>query len=107
MNSKELIVRITDKIRTQYHPQKIILFGSYAWGNPTQDSDLDLLIVKKTNERYTRRTLRIRKILTEENGLIGMDILVYTPEELSKRLEIGDSFLSRILEEGEVLYGEG
>ena len=106
MDNKEIITKVADKIKTQYQPQRIILFGSYAWGNPTQDSDLDLLIVKETRERYTRRALKIRKILTEENGLIGMDILVYTPKELSKRLEIGDSFLSKILEEGEVLYAK-
>ncbi len=106
MDNREIITKVADKIKTQYQPQRIILFGSYAWGNPTQESDLDLLIVKETRERYTRRTLKIREILTEENGLIGMDILVYTPKELSKRLEIGDSFLSKILEEGEVLYAK-
>jgi len=105
MNKKQIITRIAEKITTQYQPQKIILFGSYAWGDPTKDSDLDLLIVKETNEKHRKRSLSIRKILSEENGLIGMDILVYTPEEFSERIEMGDSFLSKILREGEVLYG--
>ena len=105
MDKKEIITRIVEKIRIQYQPQKIILFGSYAWGNPTQESDVDLLLVKETNEKQRKRYLTIRRILSEENGLIGMDILVYTPEELLKRIEIGDSFLSQILSRGEVLYG--
>ena len=105
MDKKEIITRVVEKIKTWYPPQKIILFGSYAWGNPTKDSDLDLLIVKETTEKHRKRSLKIRKILSEENGLIGMDILVYTPEELSKRIEMGDSFLSKILRKGKVLYG--
>ena len=83
MDKKEIITRVVEKIKTRYQPQKIILFGSYAWGNPTKDSDLDLLIVKETTEKHRKRSLSIRKILSEENGLIGMDILVYTPEEFS------------------------
>lgn len=105
MRREEIITKIAKKIETQYQPQKIILFGSYAWGNPLDDSDLDLLVVKETDERPRKRSLSVRRILDEENGLIGMDILVYTPEELSRRMEIGDSFLSRILSEGKVLYG--
>ncbi len=105
MDKKEIITRIAEKIKTQYQPQKIILFGSYAWGNPVKDSDLDLLIVKETNEKHRKRSLNVRRILSEENALVGMDILVYTPQELSERMETGDSFLSKILREGEVLYG--
>jgi len=105
VDKKEIITKITEKIKIQYQPQKIILFGSYAWGNPTKGSDLDLLIVKETNEKHRKRALSVRKILSEENGLIGMDVLVYTPEEFYRRIEMGDSFLSKIIEEGEVLYG--
>ena len=104
MNKAEIITAVAKKIEMQYRPQKIILFGSYAWGDPTEGSDLDLLVVKETNEKPRKRSLNVRKILNEENGLIGMDILVYTPEELSRRMAIGDGFLSRILSEGKVLY---
>ena len=105
MDAKEIISRVTEKIKINYNPQEIILFGSYANGNPDKDSDLDLLIIKETNEKYRERSLKVRKILSEENGLIGMDILVYTPEEITRRMEIGDSFLSKILKEGVMLYG--
>lgn len=105
MKKAEIIATVAKKIEMQYNPQRIILFGSYAWGEPAEGSDLDLLVIKETDERPRKRSLSVRKILNEENGLIGMDILVYTPGELSRRVEIGDSFLSRILSEGKVLYG--
>ncbi len=105
MNRKKIVARIVEKIKTQYQPEKIILFGSYAWGKPTKDSDLDLFIVKKTNEKHRERALKVRRILSEENGFVGMDILVYTPEELIKRLEIGDSFIDKILRKGKLVYG--
>jgi predicted nucleotidyltransferase len=105
MDNKELITKITEKIKRYYDPQEIILFGSYSNGRQERDSDLDILIIKETNEKYRERTLKVRRILSEENSVIGMDIIVYTPEEISKRMEIGDSFLSNILNEGIVLYG--
>lgn len=105
MDRREIISRIVEKIKTQYQPKKIILFGSYAWGNPTRDSDIDLLIVKNVNQKHRQRMLNVRKILSEENALAGIDILVYTQEEISQRLEIGDSFISQILKKGKVLYG--
>lgn len=105
MDRREIISRIVEKIKTQYQPEKIILFGSYAWGNPTKDSDIDLLIVKTVNQKHRQRMLTVRKILSEENALAGIDILVYTQEEISQRLEIGDSFISQILKKGKVLYG--
>jgi len=105
MDAKEIILRVTEKIKINYNPQEIILFGSYAYGNPDNDSDLDLLIIKETDDKFRQRTLNVRRILSEENGLIGLDILVYTPKEIAKRLEVGDSFLSKLLREGIVLYG--
>ena len=105
MDNEGLITKITEKIRRHYNPQRIILFGSYSNGRQEIDSDLDILIIKETDEKYRERTLKVRRILSEENSIIGMDIIVYTPEELSKRMEIGDSFLSKILNEGIVLYG--
>ena len=105
MDAKEVISRVTEKIKINYNPQEIILFGSYAYGNPDKDSDLDLLIIKETDDKFRQRTLNVRRILSEENGLIGLDILVYTPKEIAKRLEAGDSFLSKLLREGIVLYG--
>jgi predicted nucleotidyltransferase len=105
MNTQEIISRVTEKLREHYDPKEIILFGSYAHGNPEKGSDLDLLVIKDTDEKFRERALNVRRILIEENGLIGLDILVYTPDEIAKRMEIGDSFLSKILREGVILYG--
>ncbi|MBW2040339.1 MAG: nucleotidyltransferase domain-containing protein [Deltaproteobacteria bacterium] len=102
---REIIVRAIEKIKKYYKPQKIILFGSFAWAKPTKDSDVDLLIVKKTKLKHRERSLTVRRMISEENALIGIDILVYTPEEIAERLRIGDSFISKIFKKGEVLYG--
>lgn len=97
------IEKIANRIAKEYKPEKIYLFGSYAWGRPTKDSDFDLMIVKKTNENFFKRQLRIRKII---NGEIAVDILVRTPKELKKRLELGDFFYRNIVNKGKVLYDE-
>lgn len=105
MDKKGILLRVVEKIKKNYQPQKIIVFGSYAWGRPTKDSDIDLFIIKRTKKNHRERALQIRRLLREENALVGMDLLVYTPEEFAKRIEIGDSFLSEILKKGKVLYG--
>ena len=63
MGSTEAIKIIVDKIISEYKPKKIILFGSYAYGTPTEDSDIDLLIVKDTDERPIDRWVEVKKIL--------------------------------------------
>jgi predicted nucleotidyltransferase len=92
---------ITDKIVKEYEPEKIILFGSWAWGKPTEDSDVDLFIVKETdNTRDTARRI---------DGSIfprfsAMDFIVYTPNQLKKELEIEEPFITKVLKAGKVLY---
>ena len=103
--TNKLIRSITKKIRDNYKPDKIILFGSYAYGKPRKDSDIDLLIIKKTNARHIDRAVRIREIIKEENRLVAIEPLVYTPEEITKRLELEDEFIKTILNQGAVLYG--
>ena len=102
---ERILTDMVEAIVREVDPDKIILFGSYASGNPGKGSDLDLLIVKDTDEKFRERSLNVRRILIEENGLIGLDILVYTPDEIAKRMEMGDSFLSKIMKEGIILYG--
>lgn len=104
--SKEAIIRnITKKIVENYKPNKIILFGSYAYGNPRKDSDIDLLIIKKTKARHIDRAVRIREIIKDENRLVAIEPLVYSPREISKRMKIEDDFIMTIMEKGVVLYG--
>ncbi|ODS36622.1 hypothetical protein BEH94_11570 [Candidatus Altiarchaeales archaeon WOR_SM1_SCG] len=102
---KQIIQRIVEKIKNNYNPEKIILFGSYAWGNPTKDSDIDLFIVKDTDEKPGDRQISVREILDEENALFALEPLIYTPEETEKRLKLGDGFIKKIFDKGVVVYG--
>ena len=101
---REVIQDILKKLLTDYAPEKVILFGSYAYGTPRHDSDIDLLIIKETPERFIDRWVTVRRILSDPKRTIPMETLVLTPQEVSRRLAIGDQFLAEILEKGEVLY---
>jgi len=103
--TNKLISKIAKKIKEEYKPEKIILFGSYAYGKPTIHSDIDLLIIKNTKARHIDRAVRIREIVREENRHVAIEPLVYTPEEINKRLKIEDDFIKEIIEKGVVLHG--
>lgn len=101
MINKQDIQKIANKIAKEFKPEKIILFGSYAWGKPTKDSDVDFFIVKKTKKPRLSRQLEVRRLI---NGEIAADILVYTPQEMQKRKEMRDFFMNNILTKGKILY---
>lgn len=95
---------IAEKIRKICNPQKIILFGSRAYGRPTQSSDIDLLIIMETGLKFYQQAARIRLRLDDEIGArVPMDILVRTPAFVDERLKAGDVFLRTVLEKGVVL----
>ena len=100
--TKVLIKDVVNKIVKEVKPDKIILFGSYSWGNPTPDSDLDLLIIKESKLRRDKRALEIDKLFADR--LFPLDVIVYTPEEIGLCLKMEGSFIKEILEQGEVLY---
>jgi predicted nucleotidyltransferase len=102
---KKLIHDITEKIVKEYNPKKIILFGSYAYGEPTEDSDIDLLVIKNTNETPMQRWIRLRRLLMTPDVMISITPFVYTEKELNERLGIKDFFIEEILKKGVVLYG--
>lgn len=89
---------------TQYKPIKVILFGSHARGNPDKDSDIDLLIIKETGERFLDRWCTVGSILAGSHPSIPVDTLVLTPEEIDLRLSVGDQFIIDILKNGKLLY---
>lgn len=96
---------LTKKITSVFHPQKIILFGSNAWGEPNEDSDYDLFIVMDTKEsRHPKRTIEI--LSKCHPGNISIDLLVRTPSEVEERLKKEDPFIKKIMEEGKILYDE-
>lgn len=103
-NGQEIVQNILPKLITEYAPQKVVLFGSYAYGQPKEDSDLDLLIIKETSERFIDRWVTVRRILSDSSRRIPLETLVLTPSEVSQRLAIGDQFVAEIINKGQVLY---
>lgn len=95
------IREITRRIVEKYKPEKIILFGSFAWGRPTKDSDVDLLIVKKTPQKFLERQMEVGLII---DGQLPMDTLIRTPSEVKRRLDLGDFFYGDIINKGKTLY---
>ena len=102
--TKTELKKIVRQVVDAYRPEKIILFGSYACGRPDADSDLDLLIIKKTSERFIERWINVRQIVSDPKRSIPFEPIVLTPDELKERLAIGDQFLEEIIKKGEVLY---
>jgi predicted nucleotidyltransferase len=100
--TRELLRAITRRIVEAIQPEKVILFGSYAYGEPTLDSDIDLLVVKQSRKRPAERARVISALFLHRR--FGLDILVRTPNELQERLRIGDYFFREITQKGKVLY---
>lgn len=99
---KKEIKKSVDKITKQYKPDKIYIFGSFANGKITADSDLDFFIIKKTIKSRRERQREVSRILIDRE--VAMDILVYTPEETEKRKNLGDPFILNILNSGRLVY---
>jgi hypothetical protein len=95
------IQKIVQQIVDHCHPQQVILFGSYAYGTPTADSDVDLLVILPFEGKAPRKSL---EILNKINPQGAVDILVRTPEQVQQRLAWNDFFLQEILAKGTVLY---
>jgi predicted nucleotidyltransferase len=102
MIGKEKITEIVDKIASGYNPDKIILFGSYATGNPNEDSDLDLFVIKDTDLPRPQRTVLVRKMLY--GSMIPIDLIVFTPKEIDESKENKFSFVYEVLTTGKTLY---
>jgi predicted nucleotidyltransferase len=88
------------RIVERFHPEKIILFGSFAYGKPHAESDVDLLIVMPARAELTKAA----QIELAFEPVFPLDLLVRTPERLRRRLANGDQFLQEIVSKGIVLY---
>lgn len=84
------------------HPEKIILFGSYAYGKPNRNSDVDMLVIMESEKRWTVRTADAYRAV--HGKTFPMDLIVRTPQEMATRLAIGDPFIKEIMERGKILY---
>ena len=95
------------KMLKPFEPEKVILFGSYAYGTPGKNSDIDLLIIKSIATSKVRDLrIKIRKALREIPEIKEFDIIVDSQERIVKRIEIGDLFLKEITEKGAIIYAE-
>jgi len=96
------INEVVSRIAEKFNPFKIILFGSYANGNPTENSDLDLLIIQDTNLPMHKRGMDIRLSLI--GTMIPMDILIFTRLEFNEQMSDSFSFINTALKNSKILY---
>ena len=101
MVSRRDIRRVSNLIAREFRPEKIILFGSYAYGRPTPYSDVDLLVIMPLKGRSTDQAIEISSRLDHR---FAIDLLVRSPAEMKQRMEWNDFFLREVTEKGEVLY---
>jgi len=102
MNLNEQIPEITRRIVETSHPDKIILFGSYARGNFTEDSDLDLLVIVPGVKRLRQEAVRVRRAL--RRLFAPVDIVIATPEQIKRLGKTNGLIYHSALSEGQVLY---
>lgn len=101
MQKQKEIKKIVDQIVKDYKPEKVILFGSFASGKPKENSDVDLVVIKKTKTKFIERLKKIAKIVKSWEAF---DILIYTPKEWQNALEEGNYFIEEITKTGKVVY---
>ena len=92
---------VSGRIAAEFEPERILLFGSYAWGAPSPDSDVDLLVILPFEGKAVAKSVEMRLKIKPP---FPVDLLVRTPEKVRERLALGDPFIRSILEKGKVLY---
>ena len=97
-----VIRRFAREVAKQFRPDKIILFGSHAYGKPHVDSDVDILVIMPARNQLDQ-AFKIRMAVP---ACFPMDLIVRTPKKIGVRLESGDSFHTEIVTKGKVLYEE-
>jgi predicted nucleotidyltransferase len=90
-----------DTVAREFRPQKIVLFGSYAWGEPTPDSDVDLLVILPFRGNDVAKAIQIR---SRFDTPFPMDLLVRKPEFIAARLRERDMFIEHVMTRGRVMY---
>lgn len=101
MISLSQIEAFSQQIVERFQPERIILFGSYAYGQPTEDSDVDLLVILPFEEMPVQKAIAIRR---QVRSPFPLDLMARTAEQIQQRLDMGDFFIQDIIEKGRVLY---
>ena len=102
--ARKQISLLCSEIAREFHPERIVLFGSHAYGNPRAGSDVDLLIVMPFEGSPFRQAAVILGHLVQAVGVVPLDMLVRTPHQVQARIQMGDSFMREIIERGRVMY---
>ena len=101
LKNQKKLDKVVKLIVKKFKPEKIILFGSYAWGEPNKDSDVDLFIIKETDN--TRRTA-----MNIDGSIFPrpfpIDLIVYRPQDVKRRIKMNDFFIKNITNKGQILY---
>ena len=101
MVDQHSIRKLCDHIVREFQPERIILFGSYAYGNPTPDSDVDLVVVLPFEGKNLLKSL---EILNRTNPRFPIDLLARRPDDTERRYREGDPLIREALDHGQVLY---
>ena len=104
MISPKDIRQYVGAIVRKFNPERVVLFGSYAEGHPTEDSDVDLLVVMPHAGRDVEQAFEIRRTIPRK---FPLDLVVRTPEVVQRRLGQNDTFLTSIWRTGKTLYERG
>ena len=97
---KDIVKLIADRLRDRYKAREVILFGSHAIGGETQDSDIDILVISESKERYFERQASVRRVLRGLKNKIPVAPIVLTPDEVAEKKKQGDQFIEEILTTG-------
>jgi predicted nucleotidyltransferase len=95
------IAKLSERIVREFQPERIILFGSYAYGQPRPDSDVDLLVVLPFEGKAFRKSLEILNRVSPE---FSVELLARRPEDTARRYAEGDPLIREALDHGKVLY---
>jgi predicted nucleotidyltransferase len=101
MINMEQIESLGKRIAQEFQAHRVILFGSYAYGRPNEDSDVDLLVILPFVGKPVQKAIEIR---SKMNPKIPVELVVRTPEQLAERMANNDWFMQEIVGKGRVLY---
>ena len=99
--TNQAISAFANQIVEHFRPQKIVLFGSYAYGKPNADSDVDMLVIMPFKGKGARKAA---EILLATDPRFAIDLLVRTPQQIKSRIKLGDFFIREVIQKGKVLY---
>jgi predicted nucleotidyltransferase len=103
MVSMKEIRSVGRRIAREFHPRRLILFGSYAYGTAREDSDIDLLVVMPFEGTGFRQSL---EILNRLDLRLPIDLIAYRPEDADRRYSEGDPLVREAMDRGKVLYAQ-